>query len=54
MKHICCLHVFYNTEHTIKCFESLKNLDMDFVILEDESIYSPEIQNYFSDKNILK
>lgn len=54
MKHICCLHVFYNTEHTIKCFESLKNLDMDFIILEDESIYSPEIQNYFSDKNILK
>ena len=54
MKHICCLHVFYNLNETIKCFESLKNLNMDFVILEDESDHSPEIQEYFSDKNILK
>jgi len=52
--HICCLGAFYNTEHIIKCFESLRGLDMDFVILEDESENSPEIQKYFSDKNILK
>jgi hypothetical protein len=51
--HICVLFCFYNTHHIKQCYESLKNQDVDFFIVENKSENSEEIHKYFKEQNIL-
>jgi hypothetical protein len=51
-KHICVLICFNNYEHIVKCFESIKNLPLDFFIIENPSKNSDKIQKYFKEQKL--
>lgn len=53
MKHICVLICYNNVEHIKKCFNSIKNLDIDFFIIENKSENSDEISNFFINENLI-
>jgi hypothetical protein len=46
-KHICIFICYNNFEHIVKCFESIKNLPIDFFIIENFSKNSKQIEDYF-------
>jgi hypothetical protein len=50
--HICILFCFNNIEHIKKCYESLKNDEIDFWVIENKSINSEEIESYFLSQDI--
>jgi hypothetical protein len=52
--HICILICYNNYEHIVKCFESIKNLNFDFFIIENFSNNSHEIEKYFKKQKILR
>jgi hypothetical protein len=52
MKHLCILFCYNNYEHIVKCYESLYCTNIDFFILENKSINSDKIENFFKNKNL--
>jgi hypothetical protein len=51
--HICILFCYNNVDHIKKCFESLKLQNIDFFIIENPSINSNEIYEYFHKQNLI-
>jgi hypothetical protein len=51
-KHICIFICYNNFEHIVKCFESVKNLPIDFFIIENFSENSGHIEEFFRNQNI--
>lgn len=51
-KHICIFFCYNNFEHIVKCFESVKNLPLDFFIIENFSKNSDKIETYFKQQNL--
>jgi hypothetical protein len=51
-KHICILFCYHNYEHIIKCYESLYSTSIDFFVLENKSIHSDKIEDYFKGKDL--
>lgn len=49
MSHLCILFVYKNTEHIKLCFDSLKEEQIDFWVIENHSENSKEIQEYFKE-----
>lgn len=52
-KHIVVLFCYNNVNHIIKCYESLKNNNIDFFVVENYSKNSGLIENFFKNENIL-
>jgi len=53
MKHLCALIVYRNFEDVKLCFESIKNVPIDFFIIENCSDRSEEIYEYFSQQKLV-
>jgi hypothetical protein len=53
-KHLCILICYNNVEHIIKCYENIKNNDIDFIIIENFSENTKHIKEYFIKQNIKK
>lgn len=51
--HICILFCYNNFEHIKKCYESLRSKDVDFFIIENPSIHSNEIREYFCKQDLI-
>lgn len=47
-------NIFYNHEHIFQFFNSVYRDNIDYVILENPSKNSPQIEDFFKDKKILK
>ncbi len=52
-KHICVFICYNNFEHIVECFESVKNLPLDFFIVENFSENSDKIESYFKKQNLI-
>ena len=52
-KHIVVLFCYKNIDHIIKCYDSLKNNDIDFFVVENYSDNSPLIESFFKNENIV-
>jgi hypothetical protein len=52
-KHICVFICYNNFEHIVECFESVKNLPLDFFIIENFSENSNKIESYFKQQKLI-
>jgi len=53
-KHICVFICYNNFEHIVECFESVKNLPLDFFIIENFSENSNKIESYFKKQKLIE
>ena len=51
-KHICVFICFNNYEHIVQCFNSVKNLPLDFFIIENFSKNSEKIKSFFIEQDL--
>jgi hypothetical protein len=52
-KHLIIFFCYNNSEHIKQSFESIKNYDADFFVIENPSKNSKEIKEYFLKQNLL-
>jgi hypothetical protein len=52
-KHLIIFFCYKNAEHIIQSFDSIKNYNADFFVIENPSENSNEIQQYFIKQNLL-